>query len=352
MAVTFLSETIGRPERFGELENGGTVEAVTLKAHGLWLRVLTFGAILQGLKLKGTGHSLVVGLDTLDAYLSQNTYLGTNVGRFANRISHGSAKIGGQRHEFDKNYLGRHTLHGGSKGTGFRNWRLLEAGPDFASFQDELPDGHMGFPGRLRVGLTYRIVAKGTLELQYLATCDKPTLCGFAHHSYFNLDGSGPVSDHDLEIAAPCYLPVDEELIPLGAPAPVRDTRFDFRCFSRLGAPAPEGGLDHNYCLSPQQRPIRPVARLRSPKSALEMTISTTEPGLQVYYGTALSQLRGEHGAAGRSGNSGIALEPQCWPDAPNRPGFPNAVLEPGEVYRQVTRYRFLRTNALSPPQT
>ncbi len=348
-ATPRLSDKIGRPEPFGVLENAETVTAVTLQAKGLWVRVLTYGATLQGLKLKGDGRSLVVGLDTLDAYLSQNAYLGANVGRFANRISCASAEIRGRRYQFDKNHLGRHTLHGGSDGTGLRNWRLLEAGRDHASFEDELPDGHMGFPGRLRVGLTYRIVARGTLELEYLATSDQPTLCAFAHHSYFNLDGAGPVSEHDLKIAAQTYLPVDEELIPLGAPAPLKDTMFDFASFARLGERSPERGLDHNYCLSGQQVALRPVAWLRSRRSATELTISTTEPGLQVYDGGAFSPVPGQPVPLAGSANFGVALEPQCWPDAPNRPGFPNAVLEPGEVYRQVTRYRFLRTDALSP---
>jgi len=344
-----LPDQIGRPVCFGTLDNGEVVKALTLQAHGLWLRLLTYGATLQGLKLSGASHSLVVGLDTLDAYCSEKAYLGANVGRFANRISCGSAKIHGHRYQFDKNCLGRHTLHGGSDGTGLRNWRLLEAGRNFASFGDELPDGHMGFPGRLRVGLTYRIVAKGMLELEYVATCDRSTLCAFAHHSYFNLNGSGPVSDHELKIAAKSCLPVDEELIPLGAPVPVKDTMFDFRSFARLGERSPARGLDHNFCLSGKQVPLRPVAWLRSRKTATELTISTTEPGLQVYDGLALSRVVSQQGPLAASENSGIALEPQCWPDAPNQRGFPDAVLEPGQVYRQVTRYQFCRNRSPSP---
>lgn len=310
--------------RFGVHADGSTVEAQAISAHGLSIEVMTHGASLMRLVPDGQ-HSLVLGFDNYQDYVQRGIYFGAIVGRYANRIGQGRALIGGKTHELDRNFLGRHLLHGGRDGTSLRNWRIEEVASDAITLTDTLPDGHMGFPGRLEVRTRYRIVAGPVLEIEIEARTNAPTLCSFAQHSYFNLTGADSIADHLLTVGAENYTPVDAEAIPTGAIDPVAGTRFDFRQPTRLGDQMARGGLDHNLCLSPDRQSCRPVARLQAPGARHALAIETTEPGLQIYDGAHI-------------GHRGLALEPQIWPDAPNHPHFPDARLSPGETYHQVTR--------------
>jgi aldose 1-epimerase len=199
----------------------------------------------------------------------------------------------------------------------------------------------MGFPGNLEILQTFRLLEGGVLDITMRATTDAPTLCNLAHHSYFNLGMEETVDGHTLRVDAATYLPVDPELIPTGEPAPVAGTRFDFRTASPLGPASAKGLIDHNFCLSDDRVAIHPVAELCCPETGVAMEVRTTEPGLQVYCGAALDvPVPGLDGR--RMGpRSGIALEPQVWPDAPHHPAFPQAVLRPGETYRQNTQFIF-----------
>ena len=332
-------------ETFGHLSDGTAIEAVRLSNGGLSARLLGWGAVLQELRLEGHEHSLVLGLPDLDAYLAHSKYFGATAGRCANRIAGGRATIDGREHRLDRNFLGKHTLHGGSEGTGRLPWRIAAHDERSARLEIELADGHMGFPGRLAASALFTLTDDGALDIVYRAETDRPTLCNLAHHSYFVLDDSGDVLDHELQVRAERYLPVDDELIPTGEIAPVEGTAFDFRRPRALrdgrdGRPT----LDHNFCLSPARSVRRAVARLSSPRSGIELEVSTTEPGLQVYDGALL-----DVPVAGLDGRrigpcAGIALEPQVWPDSPHHPDFPQASLAPGETYRQHTRYAFRRT--------
>ncbi len=329
---------------FGRLADGTSVEAVRLAGGGLCATFLTWGAVLQDLRLEGHSPALVLGLPDLDAYLAHSRHFGATAGRCANRIANGRAEIDGQVYDLDRNYLGKHTLHGGGDGTGKRLWTLV--GHDDAStrFEIVLPDGHMGFPGRLVIAAVFRLVDPGVLDIVYEATTDRPTLCNIAHHSYFVLDDSGGILDHDLQVMAERYTPVNGEMIPTGECAAVAGTKFDFRSLRRIRQP--DGGgpvIDHNYCLSDARVPLRPVARLASPASGVGLELRSTEPGLQVYDGAPLDvPVPGLDGR--RMGAfAGMALEPQVWPDAPNHAGFPSAVLRPGETYRQHTQFAFHR---------
>ncbi len=329
-------------ENWGRTAKGEPVSRVTINRDGLTARLISFGATLQDLRLTGRDYSLVLGYGELESYLSNPYYFGSTVGRYANRIAGASAMIDGVRHNLDRNALGKHHIHGGRDGAPFRNWTLEDHGADFAVFSDLLPDGHMGFPGALSVSVTYRIEAGRRLTFEVNARTDAPTLCNFTSHNYFNLDGEATIGDHDLQVLADHYIPVDAEGVPLAGAVPVADSPFDYRKTRPLKENGRIADLDHNYCLGEARAPLRKVATLSSRRSGLRLDLATTEPGLQVYAGAGI-------GAAATSGRSsvshaafsGLALEPQIWPDAPNRKGFPSAMLRPGEHYLHRTQFSF-----------
>lgn len=328
-------------ELFGHLPDGRPVHAVSIAGPRLSARILTMGATVQDLRLDGLTHPLVLGFPDVAPYLGDGLYVGALVGRFANRIGAASFMLEGVRHQVDANFRGRHLLHGGEDGIHRQLWQIEAVGPDHVTLSLHLPDGHMGFPGNLWI--TARIsVADDALSFVLDARSDAATPCNLAHHGYFDLDGSGDIRSHRLEIAAESWLPVDDDLIPTGRIAPVAGSDFDFRQLRRIGATP----YDHNFCLSGARGPIRPVARLVG-QSGLEMRIETTEPGLQLYDGRHFAGLPGLDGRA-YGPHAGVALETQGWPDAPNRADFPDCILRPGETYRSETRYVFAKSGDAS----
>lgn len=325
---------------FGQLPDGQTVQKINISGGGLTAQILTYGATVQDLRLAGVAHPLILGSPTLLPYLTDFRYFGAIVGRFANRIAGGRFDLNGRVHDLNRNDGGVQTLHGGAQGAGQLIWSVAEAGPDSVTLQLKLADGHMGFPGEMQVQATYSVPGDGALRVEIEARTDAPGPCSFAHHGYFNLDGSASVLEHILQIEAENYLPVSAGLIPTGQIAPVAYTAFDFRKSRPIG----DTGFDHNLCLSPARQSLRQVAQLRGATSGVVLTLSTTEPGLQMYDGQKIPA-RGIAGLEGRRYGTygGLALETQAWPDAPNRPAFPNCILQPGEVSQQTTVYQFTR---------
>lgn len=325
-------------EIWGHMPDGRAVHRVTLTGGGLTAHVLTYGAVLQDLRLEGHDAPLVLGFPDFAPYLTDSPYFGATVGRFANRIRGGHLELDGQAYQLDTNDGGRHMLHGGADGLSGGLWEIDEIAGDHATFTAELPDGHMGFPGTLKCSVTFALTEGGTLDVQMRADTDKTTLCSLAHHSYFTLDDAETVSQHQLQIAAESYTPVDDTLIPTGEIAPVSGTQFDFRAAAPLSQAYP---VDHNFCLSNARQPLRQVARLQSLASGVRMDCLTTEPGLQVYDGSGIATeapgLRGQKMGA----CAGVAMEPQVWPDAHHHKDFPQAVLRPGEMYNQHTQFVF-----------
>ncbi|WP_179378833.1 aldose epimerase family protein [Jannaschia marina] len=309
-----------------------------IAGHGLTATFTEWGAALVDLRLDGMAHPLVLGLDRLEDYAAgHSSYMGATAGRFANRIAEARFTLDGMENRLDPNFQDRHSLHGGSKGTGKRVWSVARHEAATITFALDLADGEMGYPGAMRIEARFACGAGPTLRVEYTATCDAPTIVNLAHHSYWNLDGTADVSGHSLTVKADRYLPVDEGLIPTGV-ADVAGTAFDFRAGRMLPG---EGLLDHNLCLGDAQEPLRDVAVLRA--RGLSMTVATTEPGLQVYDGAKLAT--SVPGLDGRryGAHAGVALEPQCWPDAPNHTDFPDCVLRPGETYEQVTTFTFTK---------
>lgn len=315
---------------------------VTLEGGGLAASIVPLGAAIRDLRLDVHPFPLVLGFEDASDYRHGTSYFGATAGRYANRIAGGRFLIDGERHHVDTNFLGKHHLHGGSAGFDRREWTIREQTPASVTMVYLSERGEMGFPGALEATCTYSLLAGGRLLVCLEAQADAPTLCNLAHHSYFNLEDGGRTSalDHRLEISAGAYLPVDEEMIPTGHVVPVEGTPFDFRLSRTIREPGGQR-YDHNWCLSPSRQDLRRAAWMQGPNSGVEMEVWTTEPGIQFYDGAHIAPEPAGLGQVVYGAHSGICLEPQIWPDSPNRGWFPQALLRPGETYRQVTEYRF-----------
>lgn len=318
---------------------------MTLAAgDGCEARILTWGAVLRDLRVPartGPPRGVVLGFERLQPYLDQPGNLGAVIGRYANRIAGARFELDGMEVRLRANE-GPNMLHGGPVGFGRRLWSLVgqtEASCDLALVSE---DGDMGFPGRLVAVARYELRAPGTLRLSLEAFADRPTPVNLTTHSYYNLDGSPDVRDHRLEIEADAFTPVDVALLPTGEVLPVAATPFDFREPRTLREPLGPG-YDVNLVLSdgPADGSVRRAATLSSERGGLQMELWTTEPGLQLYDGHKLAVAAAGHGGAAYGRFAGLALEPQRFPDGPNRPGFPPSILRPGLVSRQLSELRF-----------
>lgn len=325
-------------EQFGTLPSGDVIHRVTLSNGGLTACFITFGAILQDLRKDGIPYPLVLGSNRLEPYLGAMRHAGALVGRFANRINNGRFAIDGKHYQVPKNFRDRHALHGGPEGTSLRIWRIDHLTTKSVVMKLDLPDGDMGFPGALEVSAFISLGDTGELAFEIKATTSHPTICSIAHHSYFNLSGDTTINDHELEVDADAFLPIDEDLIPLGNIQSVQDHQYDFRQRKILS----DIFIDHNFCLSDHRTDCRKVATLLCANAGLGLEVMTNETGLQIYTGDGVNS-GPKFGLDGRTyeARAGIALETQCWPDAPNQPNFPSAQLIENETYHHQAIYKF-----------
>lgn len=353
---------------FGRLPDGQQAHLYVLEVPGGWQATITdYGAILTSMTVpsdRGGSVDVVLGFDSLDGYLAGHPYFGATCGRCSNRIANARFRLDGTDHELAANN-GPHHLHGGLVGFDKKLWKaepmLTDAGPA-VTFSLVSPEGDEGYPGKLTVQATYTLTPAGELVIDMQATSDAATVCNLVHHSYWNLagQGSGSVRDHELTVVADDYLPVDAGSIPIGERAAVQGSPFDFRPerdrAARLGdaidaLPATAdgsdpGGVDHNLCIRDWQADgsLRQVAVLRDPASGRTLTIESDQPGIQVYTGNYLDgTLTGKQGAVYEK-HAGICLETQCFPDAihhEGQPGWPTAILRPGDTYRHRMVHRF-----------
>ncbi|WP_420412265.1 aldose epimerase family protein [Roseibium sp.] len=326
---------------FGTLPDGSRVEEITLKKGGLEASILSYGAIVRDLKVNG--RSVVLGFERLQDYLDYSPYFGAVVGRCANRIANGRMVLGGQEYQLDQNDSGHH-LHGGSAGFSNRLWQIEQS--DKASVLLKLisEDGDMGYPGTVEVLVRYTLTGSGALRVKMSATTDQLTPVNLTQHSYFNLDGSDTILDHQLEIAAETYLPVNSDLIPNGEVRNVAWTPYDFQDGRRLRRRSGEQDVifDHNFCLADRPREkVEFAAALEDAAGDMRMEVWTTEPGLQLYDGGKLDVP--VSGLAGRDygAHAGVCLETQRWPDSVNHKEFTDVLLQPSENYNHVTEFRF-----------
>ncbi|MFJ3795528.1 aldose epimerase family protein [Streptomyces sp. NPDC090088] len=318
-------------ELFGTLSDGTEVHRWTLERAGTRVRILSYGGIVQSVEVPdrdGRTADVVLGFAGLDGYLEHpGPYFGALVGRYANRIAHARFPLDGVTYALEPNNA-PNSLHGGAHGFDKRVWEAagVEHGVRLTRVS---PHGEEGFPGRLEVTATYTLDPSGALRVSYEAVTDTPTVVNLTNHSYFNLAGSGNAGGHELRIAASRYTPVDGDLIPTGVLEDVSGSRFDFRTARKVGS-----GYDHNLVLDKGvTAAAQEIAELHDPASGRTLTVSTTEPGVQLY--TA------EHLTGPFAPGDGVALETQHFPDSPNRPEFPSTRLDPGAVYRSETVYAF-----------
>lgn len=329
---------------FGRAPDGSPVQRVTIERDGTRVSLITWGASIQAFHIAAAPQSLVLGSPAFEPYLSVMDHFGAVAGRVANRIAGGRAELDGKTLELERNEGAVACLHGGGKGSGVSNWTLEGQGPSSCRLRLRMKDGEGGFPGNLDLLLEYRLEEGGALTMEIEARTDAPTFCNPAQHSYWNLSGSSDVSDHRLTVHADRYLEVDAGKIPLGAPSPVEGTRFDLRRGRSL-LEAGQVGLDRNFCLRDAPGGLREAAVLEA--GEIELRVSTTEPGLQVYEGGHIdTRPFAGHGGRPYGACAAVALEPQRWPDAPNHPGYPSILLRPGETYRQVSRFHAARRAA------
>jgi aldose 1-epimerase len=331
---------------FGTTPDGEEIREVVIAAGDLSVRVITLGAVIRDVRLAGVDHPLVLGFDRLEDYLEHSPHFGAVVGRCANRIGHGRFSIDGHAYQLSLNENGRTHLHGGLRGFGARAWRLVDHDAASVTLAIDSPDGEEGYPGAVAVTLRYIVEAPATLRMEIEATTDAPTLVNLAQHSYFNLDGSPTILDHRVRIFANAYTPTDADDIPTGEIVAVAGSVYDFRSARPIRQMRGDERVifDKNFVVDRAKAATpRPHARLQSPESGIALDIASTEPGVQFYDGYMMAVP--VPGLDGRPYpvNGGCCFEPQVFPDAPNHPGFPSAVLRPGEIYRQSTLYTFSR---------
>jgi aldose 1-epimerase len=343
---------------FGALADGTAVEAFTLtNARGVEVRAISYGAIIQSLRTpdrQGQLDDIVLGFDTAAEYSAKEPpYFGAVVGRYANRIAKGAFALDGRTYQLATNNGPNH-LHGGLKGFDKVIWKGEPTADDRGAgvtFTYTSRDGEEGYPGTLDVRVSYTLTADDTLIIDYHATTSAPTIVNLAQHSYFNLAGQGSrdILDHEMQIDADRYTPVDEGLIPTGELAAVAGTPFDFRAPTAIGARIGEPhvqlvrgrGYDHNFVLTRSGSELQRAARVVERSTGRTLEVATTEPGLQFYSGNFLDgSLTGKQGRVYRQ-RYGFCLETQHFPDSPNQPAFPSTELRPGAEYRSRTVFRF-----------
>jgi aldose 1-epimerase len=345
---------------FGRLADGTAVDAITLaNASGMTVRFITYGGAIVSLIVPdrdGKREDVVLGYDSLREYVNGPWYFGSIVGRYANRIGGSRFMIGADEYHVSPNEGPNH-LHGGARGFHRVNWSAIEFETDAAvgaTLSYMSPAGEEGYPGSLACSVRYILGTENELAIEYEATTSAATPVNLTQHSYFNLDGHGcgDILDHELTIAASRYTPVDASLIPTGELRDVSGSPFDFRqaraIGDRINADDEQlrigAGYDHNFVLDgyrPTDTAPAFAARVADPRSGRVLDVYTTEPGVQLYTSNGFNDA-----VEGKEWRvylryAGLALETQHFPDSPNQPAFPSAILFPGETYRSRTIYRF-----------
>ena len=334
---------------YGKLENGTEVKLYTLiNTDGLEARLIDYGATLVSMKTPdrhGSVDEITLGYDTLDGWVNCQAYMGATVGRCANRIANGRFSLDGKEYTLVQNNGGNH-LHGGTVGFNRVLWKADTFENDTGrgvTFSYTSVDGEEGYPGCLEVDVTYTLTNDNELVIRYAGKTDAPTVVNLTHHSYWNLAtaASGTIMDHELQINADTYLPVDDGAIPLGYEKPVEGTPMDFRTPHTIGQRADQvdGGYDHNWCLG-RSGDLASAAILHHKGTGRTLEILTTEPGIQFYAGNFLSGISGRDGIE-YANQQGLCLETQRWPDSINQANFPSVILRPGETYSHTCVHRF-----------
>ena len=337
--------------------DGRSIHLYTLaNSHGLEIRAMNYGGIIVSMRVpdrKGQVADIVLGHDTLEGYIPNPPYLGAIVGRYANRIANGTFTLDGKTHTLPKND-GPNTLHGGVKRTFDKvvwDEEPLKSGKNGVAFTYLSKDGEEGFPGNLKIQVTYTLTDENELIVDYEATTDKATPINVSQHSYFNLagEGNGDILNHELLINADRFTPVDKNLIPTGELRPVKGTPLDFTTPTKIGARIDDNydqlvlghGYDHNFVINHKGNDLALAVRVYEPTSGRVMEVFTTQPGVQLYTGNFLDgTITGKQSHVYKR-RYAFCLETQHFPDSPNHPEFPNTILRPGEAFRETAVFKF-----------
>lgn len=348
------AKTTVTAQPFGKMPDGTAVEIYTLTDGPYEARIMTYGGIVVSLKAPdkgGKSADVVLGFDHLEGYVANNndpkagSFFGAIIGRYANRIAHGSFTLHGKKYSLPRNN-GENTLHGGPHGFNNVVWKAKDV-PDGVEFSYLSKDGDAGFPGNLSATVRYTLI-KGDLKIEYWATTDKDTVVNLTNHSYFNLAGQGDVLGAELTLHAARFTPVDAGLIPTGELRTVDSTAFDFRKPTAIGARIQADdeqlrlghGYDHNWVLDKKDTQVEEAAEVYDPGSGRVLEVLTDQPGIQFYSGNFLDGSINGKGGKAYQRHAGLCLETQHFPDSPNHRDFPTAELKPGQRYHTITIYR------------
>ena len=337
---------------FGHTADGKAVDLYTLtNKNGLVAKITNYGAILTQLHVPDkSGHvgDVVLGFDNLDAYVKGHPFFGATVGRYANRLAKGNFNLDGQEYTLVVNNGPNH-LHGGTVGFDKVIWdakTVRRADGPAVQFHYVSKDGEEGYPGNLDVSVLYTLTNDNALRIDYSAKTDKATVCNLTNHSYFNLAGHDDVGGHQVMLNCDRFVPVDDTLIPTGALQSVKGTDMDFTTMHAIGDHIDQvgkdpTGYDHCYVVNGGGKKLTLAAKVYEPTTGRAMDVYTTEPGVQLYTGNFLDGTLTGIGGEVYKKHSALCLEAGRFPDTPNQPKFPTAVLRPGETYKQRTEYRF-----------
>jgi aldose 1-epimerase len=340
---------------FGSVDGKNVDLYVLTNANGMKASIMTYGGTMVTLETpdkNGKMGDILLGCDTVDGFTKQTSYLNALIGRYGNRIGKGKFSLDGKEYKLAVNN-GENSLHGGLKGFDKVIWTAepVESkkgvGLNLSYLSKDMEEG---YPGNLKVNVTYMLTNKNELEIDYTATTDKPTLCNLTNHNYYNLTCcKTDILGHELTLNADKYTPVDSGLIPTGPLLPVKGTPMDFTKSTAVGArinAADEqikfgGGYDHNWVLNKKGKELSLAATLYESTSGRVMEVWTNEPGIQFYSGNFLDgSIIGKGGIAYKH-RYGMCLETQHFPDSPNKPAYPTTTLRPGEVYKTTTIMKF-----------
>ena len=349
----------GTPKResFGQTRDGQAVDIYTLKnRRGAEARITTYGGAVVSLKVPdraGKFDDVVLGFDDIEGYQKTTTYIGSLVGRYANRIAKGRFTLGGKEYTLATNN-GENHLHGGVRGFDKVIWKarpLAARGGQALELTYMSKDGEEGYPGNLSVRVVYTLTNANELKIDYYATTDKDTVVNLTNHNYYNLagQGNGDILGHVLTVNAGRFTPTDAGAIPTGELRPVRGTPFDFTRPTAIGARIEQDeeqlklgkGYDHNFVINGRPGVLRLAARVSEPTTGRVMETWTTEPGVQLYTGNYLDGSDIGKGGKPYQYRYGFCLETQHFPDSPNHPAFPSTVLRRGARFRSTTVYKF-----------
>lgn len=342
-------------ENFTDSIDGKLVGLTTIKnANGLTLQATNFGARVVTLftpDKSGKMQDIVQGHDNLKGYTENpERYYGAAIGRYGNRIGKATFALNEESYTLSPNDNGN-TLHGGPKGYHNVVWDVAAATDSSITFHYLSADGEEGYPGNLDITMVYTLTASNEFKVTYEASTDKKTVVNLTHHSYFNLSGdqTTSINNHQLEILADGYTPVDGGLIPTGEIAPVAGTPMDFTTPTAIGDRVEAdfeqlklgGGYDHNWALRESDEPIKLAAKVYEPTSGRYMEVWTDQPGIQFYGGNFIDGSYAGKGGIKYPHRSALCLETQHFPDSPNKPQFATTVLNPDETYYHVCIYKF-----------